>query len=49
MSEDHPQFSEDQIYFFEKQEVVVHHFDASRFILDIGGGGEGIIGQIEES
>jgi ubiquinone/menaquinone biosynthesis C-methylase UbiE len=47
MSEDHPQFSEDQIYFFEKQEVVVHHFDASRFILDIGGGGEGIIGQMK--
>jgi ubiquinone/menaquinone biosynthesis C-methylase UbiE len=47
MSEEHSEVSEDSIFFFEKQEVIVNDFDASRLILDIGGGGEGIIGQMK--
>jgi len=31
-------------FMFEQQEVVVEDFESSGFILDIGGGGEGIIG-----
>jgi ubiquinone/menaquinone biosynthesis C-methylase UbiE len=38
---------EDIYYFLEKQIVTVHDFDAPGFILDIGGGGEGIIGQLK--
>jgi ubiquinone/menaquinone biosynthesis C-methylase UbiE len=47
MSEEHSEVSEDRIFFLEKQEIVVDDFDASRLILDIGGGGEGIIGQMK--
>ena len=47
MSEGHPEVSEDRIFFLEEQEVKVNDFDASGFILDIGGGGEGIIGQMK--
>ena len=36
--------SKDRLFFFEKQEGVVHDFEAPGWILDIGGGGEGIIG-----
>ncbi|MCP4538784.1 MAG: methyltransferase domain-containing protein [Chloroflexi bacterium] len=45
MSDHHP--SEDQIFFYEKQEVVIDDFNADGFILDIGGGGEGVIGQLK--
>ena len=37
----------ENIFFLEKQEVVVNHFDAAGLILDIGGGGEGVIGQLK--
>ena len=47
MSEEHPDASEDRIFFLEKQKIVVNDFDASSFILDIGGGGEGVIGQMK--
>jgi ubiquinone/menaquinone biosynthesis C-methylase UbiE len=47
MSEGHSEVSEDRIFFLERQEVAVDDFDASRLILDIGGGGEGIIGQMK--
>jgi ubiquinone/menaquinone biosynthesis C-methylase UbiE len=36
--------SNDHLFFFEKQEVVVHDFETPGWILDIGGGGEGVIG-----
>jgi SAM-dependent methyltransferase len=39
--------SEDRIFRLEKQDVVVDDFKASGYILDIGGGGEGIIGQLK--
>ena len=47
MSEEHSEVSEDRIFFLEKQEVIVNDFDASRLILDIGGGGGGIIGKMK--
>ena len=48
MSEEHSEASKDSIFFLEKQMIVVDDFDASGFILDVGGGGEGIIGQLKE-
>lgn len=33
--------------YFDRQDVVVHDFPADGFILDIGGGGEGVIGQLK--
>ncbi len=46
--EDHHQRSSaDRMYRFERLEVVVDDFDAEGYILDIGGGGEGIIGQLK--
>ena len=47
MSEEHSEVSEDRIFFLGNQDVIVDDFDASRLILDIGGGGEGIIGQMK--
>jgi hypothetical protein len=47
MSGEHSEVSEDRIFFVEKQQVVVNDFEASGRILDIGGGGEGIIGQMK--
>ncbi len=39
--------TEERIYFFDEQEVAVEDFDAEGYILDIGGGGEGIIGRLK--
>jgi hypothetical protein len=36
--------TEDRVHLFGRQEVVVEDFSSSGFILDIGGGGEGVIG-----
>jgi SAM-dependent methyltransferase len=47
MPDHHPEIAEDRLYLFERQEVVVHDFDATGFILDIGGGGRGVIGQLK--
>ncbi len=47
MSEEQSDNRAENIFFLEKQEVVVNHFDAGGFILDIGGGGEGVIGQFK--
>lgn len=44
MSSHHTAPSEDRVFYFEKQEVTVPDFESSGFILDIGGGGEGVIG-----
>ena len=33
--------------YFERQEVAIPDFAADGFILDIGGGGEGVIGQLK--
>ncbi len=39
--------SKERIYRFEQQSVTVEDFEAEGFILDIGGGGEGVIGQLK--
>ena len=44
MADHHTEPSEDQIYYFERQEVTVEDFFSVWFVLDVGGGGEGIIG-----
>jgi SAM-dependent methyltransferase len=44
MGKHHESPPEDLLFFFEKRRVVVESFESSGFILDIGGGGEGIIG-----
>ena len=44
--EDH-HVSEDRVFFLEKQEITVNDFDATGYILDIGGGGEGVIGRLK--
>jgi len=41
----HPE--EDCIYYLEEQRVVVDDFDAQGYVLDIGGGGEGVIGALK--
>jgi SAM-dependent methyltransferase len=38
--------SDVRIYFLERQEITLSGFDAPGYILDIGGGGEGVIGQL---
>ena len=47
MSEGHTEIPEDRIFFSDQQEVSVPDFEASGYILDIGGGGEGIIGRLK--
>ena len=48
MSGHHTEPSEDRLFYFEQQQVVVNDFDAQGYILDIGGGGEGIIGKLKD-
>ena len=43
----HKKISQDRIYYFEQQEVTVDDFQAEGFILDLGGGGEGVIGRLK--
>jgi len=47
MSEGHQQPTPDQVYLSAAQKVTLADFTAEGFILDIGGGGEGIIGQLK--
>ncbi|MFP4395859.1 MAG: class I SAM-dependent methyltransferase [Anaerolineales bacterium] len=47
MTEHQEEISEARLHFFERQEIALAHIPASGYILDIGGGGEGIIGQLE--
>jgi len=47
VEDQHPEISEDRLLFFEREELVVDNFDATGFILDIGGGGEGVIGKLK--
>ncbi len=47
MRRQHTEPSENRLFFFERQEVVVQDFDSAGPILDIGGGGEGIIGRLK--
>ncbi len=43
----HPRIKPEEIQRFERQEVTVADFEASGYILDLGGGGEGIIGRLK--
>ncbi len=47
MSDHHAGPPDDRIVFFETQTVRVHNFESTGFILDIGGGGEGVIGTLK--
>ena len=47
MEDHHPEISEDRLFFFEEQEVIVSDIDAPGYILDIGGGGRGVIGTLK--
>jgi SAM-dependent methyltransferase len=47
VSEGHIRIPEERIFFFDQQEVSVQDFEASGHILDIGGGGEGVIGRLK--
>ena len=47
MNEHQEEISEARLHFFERQEIALEHIPASGYILDIGGGGEGVIGQLE--
>lgn len=47
MSDEEMGVAEERLYFLERQRVVVEDFDASGFVLDLGGGGEGIIGRLK--
>ena len=47
MSDHHDSPPEDRVFFFEPQTVRVHDFESTGLILDIGGGGEGIIGLLK--
>lgn len=47
MGEGHGDIGEERVYFLENQEVVVDDFEARGLILDIGGGGEGVIGRLK--
>ncbi len=47
MSDEQMEVTEERLHFVEKQRMVVDDFDASGFVLDLGGGGEGIIGRLK--
>jgi ubiquinone/menaquinone biosynthesis C-methylase UbiE len=47
MNEHHKEPSEELVLQFEKQEIVLVDFDTTGYVLDIGGGGEGIIGKLK--
>ena len=47
MSENELRFAQDRLYYFQEQEVSVQNFECSGIILDIGGGGKGIIGRLK--
>jgi len=47
MGEHNPEISEDRLFFFEQEEVIIEGINDSDLILDIGGGGEGIIGKLK--
>lgn len=49
MSEEQGDISADRLFFLDEQRVIVEDFDAEGFILDVGGGGEGIIGRLKGS
>ena len=47
MKIDKKRLRKQDLYFLDKQKVVIDDFKADGFVLDIGGGGEGVIGQLK--
>ena len=47
MKREKKRLRQQDLYFLNKQTVVIDDFKADGFILDIGGGGEGVIGQLQ--
>ena len=45
--DDHPQPDPSRIHRFDRQEIRLEDFPADGYVLDIGGGGEGVIGQLK--
>jgi SAM-dependent methyltransferase len=45
--EHHEAVDEERICFFELKDVEIEDFDAEGFVLDVGGGGEGVIGKLK--
>ncbi len=43
----HPRIPEKKMHFFDRQQLAVEDFEARGWILDIGGGGEGVIGRLK--
>ncbi len=43
----HSEDSEDRYYIFEREEITLEDFESPGWILDIGGGGEGVIGRLK--
>jgi len=48
-SDHHPKISEDRLFYFEKKQVAINEFHSQGYILDIGGGGRGVIGNLKAS
>jgi ubiquinone/menaquinone biosynthesis C-methylase UbiE len=49
MSEPTKELTPDRIYYFPRLDIVLEDFETSGLILDIGGGGEGVIGRMKGS
>jgi ubiquinone/menaquinone biosynthesis C-methylase UbiE len=47
MNDHHHEIAEERIHYFEEQELRVQDFESSGYVLDLGGGGEGIIGKLK--
>ncbi len=47
MEKHHREISEDRLYFFKREEVVLEDLTAEGLILDIGSGGQGVIGRLK--
>lgn len=45
--DDHPRPDPSRIHRFDRQEIRLEDFAADGYVLDIGGGGEGVIGQLK--
>ena len=47
MSDCQSKATKDCLFYFNQQEIVLSNFGSSGYVLDIGGGGEGIIGKLK--
>lgn len=47
MNDHHHEIAEERIHYFAQQELQVEDFESSGYVLDLGGGGEGIIGKLK--